>query len=162
MKKNHTSCKACKTERSSARRTWPNGLETVRRPRRKSKNYLPKSVSVIKISRIHMEAEAELDEEIRILQPGDERRNSCASKSNGCFDPAEVEQFITMGETQAWQQPAFIQGELSRVFGVQLQPAPATPVHVPEEGEGGDENEEEQRKRPARSQMGQPAPGGRS
>ena len=58
-------------------------------------------------------AGAELDVEIRILQAGVGRRNSCASQSNGyCFDPAVVEQFITVGATQAWQQLAFIQGEL--------------------------------------------------
>ena len=65
----------------------------------KSKKELPKSVSVIKNRR----AEAVLDEEIRILQAGDERRNICASQSNGCsFDPAVVEQLITTGATQAW------------------------------------------------------------
>ena len=108
-------------------------------------------------------AEAELYEEIRILQAGDEKRNSCASQSNGgCFDPAVVQQFITMGATQAWQQLTCIQGELSRVHAVQHQPAPATPVHVLEGGEGGDENEEEQRRRAASRQMGQPAPEGRN
>ena len=104
-------------------------------------------------------AETEVHEEIRTLQAGDESRNSCDSQSNGCrFDPAVMEQFITMGATQAWEQLTFIQGELSRVYGVQHQPAPATPVHVPEGG-GGDENEEEQRRRAASRQMGQPAPG---
>ena len=36
--------------------------------------------------------EEELDEEIRNLQAGEERRGNCASQSNGCcFDPAVVE-----------------------------------------------------------------------
>ena len=62
-RKNHKSCKACKTERISARRIWPHGLETVRRPRMKSK----KGLCDQKIEKTSM-AEAELDEEIRILQ----------------------------------------------------------------------------------------------
>ena len=58
------------------------------------------------------------------------------------------------------QQLAFIQSEISNVYGGQHQPAPATPVHIPEGGEGGDEYEEEQRKRAAsRKKKGQPAPG---
>ena len=37
--------------------------------------------------------EADILEEIQALQAGDERRNSCASQSNGCcFDPTVVEQ----------------------------------------------------------------------
>ena len=62
------------------------------------------------------------------------------------------EKFVTMGAAQAWQQLSFIQGELSRVSGVQHQP-------VPEGGEGGDEHEEEQRRRAASRENGQPAPG---
>ena len=94
---------------------------------------------------------AELAEVIRGLQVGDESRGSCASQS--CM----VEHFITMGAAQARQQLAFVQGEVNRVYGGQHQPAPATPVHVREEGEGGDENEEEQRRRAASQQMCQPA-----
>ena len=54
-----------------------------------------------------------------------------ASQSNGCFDPAVVEQLITMGAAQAWQQLQVLQGEFSKRFEVQHQPAPVTPVHVP-------------------------------
>ena len=36
---------------------------------------------------------------------------------------------------------------------------PATPVHIPEEGEGGEENDEEQRRRAVSRENGQPAPG---
>ena len=80
-----------------------------------------------KSQRIHS-AEADVDEEIRILQAGDERRTSCASQTNGCcFDPAVVEQFITMGAGQARQQTAFIHDEVSRVLGGQHQQQQAQP-----------------------------------
>ena len=46
--------------------------------------------------------EAQLDMDIRGLQAGDGKRGSNASWSNGCcFDPAVVEQFVTMGAAQA-------------------------------------------------------------
>ena len=106
----------------------------MRRSDIKSKNDLPKSMSEIKNIDKKSGAEAELNEEIRILQAGDERRNCCTSQSNVCcFDPAVVEQLVTVGVAQPWQQLAFIQGEISTVYGVQHQPAPATLVHVPEE-----------------------------
>ena len=80
-----------------------------------------------KSQRIHS-AEADLDEEIRILQAGDERQTSCASQTNGCcFDPAVVEQFITMGAGLARQQTAFIHGEVSRVLVGQHQQQQAQP-----------------------------------
>ena len=50
------------------------------------------------------------------------------------------------GAGEAWQQIQALQGELQKRFEVQHLPAPATPVHMPEGGEGGDEDEEEQRK----------------
>ena len=52
-----------------------------------------------------------------------------------------------------------MQGELRRVCVVQYQPVTATPVHVPDGRKGGDENKEEQSRRAASRQMGQPAPG---
>ena len=62
----------------------------------------------------------------KALQAGEERRGSCASESNGrSFDPAMVDQLLTMGAAQAMQQLAFIQGEISRVYGGQHQPEPA-------------------------------------
>ena len=52
-----------------------------------------------KSQRIYL-AEADLDEEIRNLQAGEERRNSCASRSNGCcFDSTVVEQLFTFGSS---------------------------------------------------------------
>ena len=62
-----------------------------------------------------------------------------------------VEQLITMGATQAWQQLAFIQTEISRACGGQHQPTPATQVHIPQGRGGGDEDEEEQIKRGRRA-----------
>ena len=52
-----------------------------------------------------------------------------------------------LGATQAWQRLSFLQEELSRVFGAQQHQVPPTPVHMPEGGEGRDENEKEQRRR---------------
>ena len=70
---------------------------------------------------------AELDEEIRNLQAGEERRGSCASQFDRCcFDPTVVEQPITMGATLAWQQLAFIQGEISSVYGGRAASASAS------------------------------------
>ena len=78
-----------------------------------------------------------------------------ASQANGCcFDLVVVEQLIMTGAGEAWQQIQALQGELHKRFEVQHLPAPATPVHMPEGGEGGDEDEEEQRKRAASRQMG--------
>ena len=89
------------------------------------------------------------------------------SQTNGCcFDPVVVEQLITFGAAQAWQQLTAFQGELSIKFEVQRQPMPATPVHTHthtlEGGERADENMEEQRRRAASRQNGYPAPGGRN
>ena len=130
-----------------------NGLETRSGPGTKLKRRMPNFKSWDeKIQKTSL-AEAELDEEIRNLEAEEERRGSGASQSNGCcFDPTVVEQLITMGATQAWQQIQILQGEFSKRFEVQHRPAPATPVHIPEGGEGGDEEEEEQRKRAASRQ----------
>ena len=87
---------------------------------------------------------------------------TAVSRSPTDASSAVVEQFITLGATQAWLQLTFTWGELSRVCGVQRQLAPATPVHVSGRGGGGEENEEEQRQRTASRQMGQPTPGGRN
>ena len=45
-----------------------------------------------------------LEEEVRILQAGEDGRGSCASESNGCYDSAVVEQLFTLGATHARQQ----------------------------------------------------------
>ena len=58
-RKDHKSCKDRKTESSSARRTWPNGLETVGRPIMKSKTDWCNQ-KIEKTSRV----DAELDEKI--------------------------------------------------------------------------------------------------
>ena len=64
------------------------------------------------------------------------------------------------GAAEAWQQIQALQGELHIRFEVQHQPAPATLLHMPEGGEGADEDEEEHRKRAASRQMGQLVTGG--
>ena len=41
------------------------------------------------------------EDEIQILQAGEERRGRCASQANGCcFDPARVEQVFARGQAQ--------------------------------------------------------------
>ena len=131
------------------------GLETWSGSRMRLKRRMPNVKSWDeKIQKTSL-AEAELDEESRNLEAGEERRASCASQPNRCcFDPTVVEQLITMGATHPWQQMQILQGELSKRLEVQHRPAPATPVHIPEGGEGGDEDEEEQRKRAASRQTG--------
>ena len=107
--------------------------------------------------------EAELDEEIRVLQAGDERRNSCASQSNGCcFDSVIVE-----SSSLRWEQR--MQGRRSKPYKMssterfdRLHQAPATPVHT-SGGEGNKvEEEQEQEHRAASRKMGPPAPGVRN
>ena len=102
-KNDHKSCKACKTERSSARRIWPDGLETVRRPMMKTKKGLPMSMSVIKKSRRfpgRRQSWMRISDSCKQEMKGE----TAASQSNGCcFDLTVVEQFITMGATQAWR-----------------------------------------------------------
>ena len=74
-------------------------------------------------------AEAELDEEIRGLQAGEERRDSSASQLSGCcMDPTF---FLTSGADLARQQIMFLQNEFEKTYGAQHRPAPVTPVHDP-------------------------------
>ena len=47
-----------------------------------------------------------------LMKKSETCKRDCAPQSNGCFDPAVVEQPITMGATQAWQQ--ILQGELDK------------------------------------------------
>ena len=51
--------------------------------------------------------------------------------------PAMLEHFLTVGAAQAVQQLAFIQGEVSRVYGGQHRPEPT----APERGAGAEEKE---------------------
>ena len=55
----------------------------------------------------------------------------------------------------ARQQVILLQTAFGKAYGMQHQPAPVTPVHIT----GGDETEEEQRRRAACGE-GLPAPGG--
>ena len=91
-----------------------------------------------------------MDLEIRGLQAGDGRRGSNASQSNGCcFDATISQQFLAMGTEQAVQQISAMYRQFSKSFETQRQTAPVTPVHVSQRkigDEGGEENEEEQRK----------------
>ena len=90
-------------------------------------------------------AEAELDEEIRGLQAEDDIRGCSAS------------QFFAMGTEQALQQMSGMQRELTKNVETQHRPAAVTPVHVLEEGEGGEEHLGDQRRRVASRQKLQPA-----
>ena len=103
-------------------------------------------------------AEEDLDEVIRVVQAGEDRRGSCASQSNGC-GTVVVEQLFTLGAAQALQPIQALQEEFNRRFDG-LHQVPATLLHVSGSEEGGEENDEEQQA--ATRQMNQPAPGGRN
>ena len=99
-----------RTERSSAKRMLGNALETWNGSDTKMKKKLLNSKNWDECSKIYL-AGGELDQEIRSLQAGEDRRGSCGSQSNGwCFDPVVVEQVITMVAAQAWQQIQALQG----------------------------------------------------
>ena len=58
-----------------------------------------------------------MEEEIQILRTGEERRDSCASQSNGCcFDPAVREQVFACGATQTEHFIQPMQPEFYRRF----------------------------------------------
>ena len=76
----------------------------------------------------------DLEDEIQILQAGEERRGSCASQSNGCFFyPAVVEQVFASGAAHAENDVRAMQEEFFRRFK-----APA----ALEQLAGGEEKEE--------------------
>ena len=106
--------------------------------------------------RIHS-AEAELDEEIRNLQGGDDRRNSCASQSTASLIRPWWSSSSRWEQHKKWQQIQALHEEFHERFEVLHQPS-ATPVYT----SGGDENKEEQTQRAASRRMGQPAPGDRN
>ena len=99
----------------------------------------------------------DLEEKIRDLQAGEERRGSCASHSNGCCFDCVLEQLFTWGAAHARQQIQALQEESNRRFEV-----PATPVHMAGREERGEEVGEEQAQRAAIPHVALPAPGGRN
>ena len=72
-----------------------------------------------KSRRIRLEEE-DLDEEIRILHAGEDRRGSCESQSNGCCFAASIppflEQLFTLEATHARQQTQALQEEFNNGF----------------------------------------------
>ena len=76
-------------------------------------------------SRNFQMAADDLEEEIRVLQAGEERRGSCASQSNGCCFDSLLEHLFTLGAAHARQQIHALQEEFSRRFDVL-----ATSVHM--------------------------------
>ena len=85
--------------------------------------------------KIHKEsvAEAELDEEIRSLQGGDEYIEAAVHLSPR--DGAWIRPFCTV-------PIMFLQNEFGKTHGAQHQPAPVTPVHVPQVGEAEEQSGE--------------------
>ena len=62
-------------------------------------------------------AASEVEEEIRILQAGEERRGLCPSQSNGCcWDPTMLEQFFASGEKKAASFVHYVQQEFARKY----------------------------------------------
>ena len=67
-----------------------------------------------------------LEDEVNILQAGEERGGSCASQSNGCcFDPAMVDQILACGAVHAEHYIQAMQEEFIRRFK-----APAAPEQM--------------------------------
>ena len=90
------------------------------------------------VSRLCLKSRAtvadDLDDEMQILQAGEEGRGSCASQSNGsCFDPAMVEQVFACGAAHTEHFIQAIQEEFNRRFK-----SPA----APEQMAGGEEERE--------------------
>ena len=137
-----------KTQRCNAKSAWTVGqkIEHHRIFIEKSQAEMEDSGQTISAESL---VEAELDMEIRSLQAGYERIGSDASQSNECcMDPAFLHGFLTSGADIVRQQMAILQSEFGKTHGMQHQPAPVTPVHVSDEG--GEENEEDQRKSASR------------
>ena len=103
-------------------------------------------------------AKAELDVEIRGLQAGDEKRGGTSQSNVCCMDPAFLQHFLTPATALAIQQLVLLQTEFGKKYVTQHHLAPVTPVHVPE---GGEENDEEQKRRAASRDNGPRVPGGR-
>ena len=75
----------------------------------------------------------DLEDEIQILQAGEERRGSCASQANGCcFDPAMVEQVLACDAVHAEHHIKAMREEFTQRFK-----APAAPEQL-----AGEEREE--------------------
>ena len=99
-------------------------------------------------------AAAELEDELRGLQAGEERRGSNASQVNECCLDTVAEQLFTMGAAQAKHQArSSVQRNSSEDSRPQLLLRKC-------QEEKREENEEEQEQRKASQQMGPPAPGG--
>ena len=99
-------------------------------------------------------ATAELEEKLRGLQAGEERRGSDASQVVECCLDTVAEQFHTVGAEKPKHQFAiFWTKRFSKIFE-----APTLSAQMPGK-EGREENEEEQEQRKASQQMGPPAPG---
>ena len=85
-------------------------------------------------------AEVKLDEESRNLQAGDEKPEAAVHLSP--TDAASIDPWRS--SFSRWEQHKCGSGfQLSREIAQQHQLL-ATPVHIPQESEGGDEHEEEQ------------------
>ena len=82
-------------------------------------------------SRNFQMAADDLEEEIRVLQAGEERRGICASQSNGCCFDSLLEHLFTLGAAHARQQIHALQEEFRRRFDVL-----GTPVHMAGREEG--------------------------
>ena len=79
----------------------------------------------------------ELEEDIEKLQAAEGRRGSNASHGNGCcMGPASRWK-------QSWQRSKWQSSNANRVYGVQYQLAPVTPVHVLQGQSGTEQSHEE-------------------
>ena len=138
-RRDHKHCRVYRTERNSARRAWASGLKTMSGSGTSWKKRMPKMEEHGQTIQKESVAEAELDEEIRGVQAGGERRGSSAAQAHGCCFDAGLSH-----QRKAMQQLSVLHGELSN-------------TKVPQgkvEEEGGEGNEEEQRRRAASREHG--------
>ena len=133
------SCRVCKTTQLQRRKNMGRWAKRNEQLRIETENVRAEMED--DSQQIHEESlvETELDLEIRASQAGEGRNGSC-------MDPAFLPNFLHL----ARQQLVLLHNEFGKTDGMQHQPAPVTPIHVPTkkaatDGQG-DENDEEQRK----------------
>ena len=124
FRRSDKNCKACgiSTGTSSKRleRVRKKCKRSVRSRRKRKADYETRFPVLLERSGDSWKAAAGLDIEIQSFLASEERRGSSASQSNGCcFDPAILEYFLAFGGALAVQQLAFLQAEVSRVYGGQ-------------------------------------------
>ena len=103
-------------------------------------------------------AEAELDEEIRILQAGGERQLCVAVQRMLLRSSRWWSSSLRCKQHKHGSRPKLLNGSFTKDLRCHINPQPPRCTHREEE----ETKEEEQRRRAASRQLGQPAPGDRN